>query len=86
MARKPNKTGPKNKDLPIWLRLGLIVFGLGGAIVLIVYSFRWEDLPFQITLASHDITPWAVAGYLVLMALVFNTALKSGLLGKWRLD
>lgn len=76
----------KSKPVKPGIRVLAFMVGMGIAIFLIVYSIRWEDLPIQLTMAGSNVTPWAMAGIIVLFGIVAGTLIKSALLGKWRLD
>lgn len=82
----PAKSNPKIRKLHPFTRLMYFIIGMAGAIVLLVYSIRWEDLPFTFTLSGVNVTAWTMAGFLVLASMGFYTLLKSSLLGEWRLD
>lgn len=80
------KKPAKSKPIHPATRLLFFIIGMTGAVVLLVYSIRWEDLPFSFTLGGMNVTPWAMAGFLVLASIGFYTLIKSSLLGEWRLD
>lgn len=74
------------KKLSIENRLALIITGLIGSMVLIVYSLEWVKNDIGFSFLGFDITEWTLAFITVVCGLLFATMLKSGLLGKWKLD
>ena len=67
-------------------RIIYLILGLAGLVTLLMYSFNFEKLPFQITIFSQDITTIILAVAMVILGIIFSTLLKSGAKGKFELD
>lgn len=76
----------RKTELNPFARLFLFIIGMAGAIILIIYSIRWEALPISFSAMGNDITIIAFAGILVLASIIFYTLIKSAILGEWKLD
>lgn len=76
----------RSKKLSLTMRLIYISFGVLVASMLILFSFRWEDLPITINSAGIDITPYALAPILVLTGILASSLTKSALIGEKELD
>lgn len=74
------------KKLNPALRLFYLISGVFIASALLIFSFRWEDLPFRFTLAGMDITPYAMAPLIVLVGILASTLTKSAFMGKYEAD
>lgn len=79
------KTYRKKKLNPA-LRIFYLISGVFIASALIIFSFRWEDLPIRFTMAGLDITPYAMAPLVVLTGILASTLTKSAFLGKYEAD
>ena len=76
----------KTKKMPMEKRIGLILIGLVGSMCLIVYSFSLNSNELGFNFMGYDISVWVFAFLTILLGLIFATMLKSGLIGKWKLD
>ena len=76
----------KNTKMGLGKRIFLFSFGIVLASTLLIFSFQWQLLPFTITALGYDITPYALAGILVLTGVFASTLIKSGIRGKAELD
>lgn len=87
MVKSKNKTKLKKRThLNIPKRIIYFSFGIFIASVLLMYSFQWNLLPFQITAMGIDITPYALSFFLVLIGVYASSLIKSGLKGNRELD
>lgn len=68
------------------LRLIMFIIGMAGAVIMLVYSIRWEDIPIAFTLGGYNITVYAISGLLVMGGFAFHSLIKSGILGEYKLD
>lgn len=76
----------QNKNINLFERIVLLVIGMGGLIVLFIYSYDFTETDLFINMFGYNITTYFFAGLLIILGLLFSTILKSGLLGKWKLD
>lgn len=76
----------KSSKLDLSKRIIYFVSGMIIASTLLVFSFQWDLLPFEITGFGINITPYALAFFIVLIGVFASTLIKSGLRGKRELD
>ena len=74
------------KEIGIFSRIGLFLIGLSIAVFLFIFSFDYETLPFQINAVGYNITTFAFATFVIITGIIAGTLIKSGVLGKYRLD
>lgn len=84
MAKR--KTNNQNKEMELIKRIALLIIGMGGLIILFIYSFDLSQSEIFVNIFGYNITTYFFAGLLIILGILFSTILKSGLLGKWRLD
>ena len=60
--------------------------GLAIAVFLFIFTFDYETMPFKITTIGYDTTTIAFASFVILTGIIAGTLIKSGVLGKYRLD
>lgn len=84
--RKSKKNKFLGKKLDPIKRIIYLGLGLAGLVVLLMYSFNFEKLPFQITIFNQDITTIILAVAMVVLGIIFSTLFKSGAKGKLELD
>lgn len=77
----------KQKLLSMPKRLTVLIAGFVIAILLLIYSINWDTLGLNITFAGEiGITRWVLASIVVTMGIIASSLIKSGLIGKWKLD
>lgn len=66
----------------------LLIFSVGMliAIILLVYSVNWDELPIQFVAVGQNVTIWVTAGLLVMTSIFTSTFIKTGIYGKWKWD
>lgn len=67
------------------LRIIMFVIGYSIAVLFVVYSIRWEDLPV-VSMIGIDVTKWFIAILFVLVTFISGSMLTSSLKGKWSFD
>lgn len=68
-------------DLPT--RIIIIFIGFVGAISIIL--FGW-DIDFNAEFLGYPITKIFMASMIVILGIIFSSLIKSGILGKWKID
>jgi len=68
------------------VRIAVFSTGMALAVFLLLYSFKWAEFPIQVTAAGQNVTDVFMGVMVVLVGILGGTLIKSGLLGKWRLD
>ena len=67
-------------------RILLFVVGMALAVFLMLWVVNWNDLPFQFVVSGQVVTPYFMASLVVIAGILATTLIKSGILGKWKLD
>lgn len=75
-----------NKKLTFGQRFLYLLLGFVISMILLVYSFNWEKLPFSFAFMGNDITPYVLAFLIVVLGLLASTLIKSGFKGKREFD
>jgi len=86
MTKRKYKKKRKSTKLNLPKRILYFVSGLVLASALLLFSFQWNLLPFQITALGNDITPYALAFIIVMIGVFASSLIKSGLKGNRELD
>lgn len=73
-------------EIELFKRISLIIIGMTGLIILFIYSFDLSQTEIFVNIFGYNITTYFFACMLIILGILFSTVLKSGLLGKWRLD
>lgn len=76
----------KKSEISIFQRFSYFSIGLFIAMGIMIYSFKWEMLPFEFTFGGVNITPYALSGIIVIFGIFASSLIKSGLKGKKELD
>jgi len=80
------KTKTQKENINIIKRIVLLITGLGGLIILFIYSSDFVNSGIDVNVIGYNVTTYFFAGFIIILGLIFSTLFKSGLLGKWRLD
>ncbi len=67
-------------------RIIFFILGIIIASIILVYSFQWDLLPFTVVWFGFDVTPYALASFIVLLGILASTLIKSGITGKKKID
>lgn len=70
----------------VFQRIVITGIGLTIAVFILLYSFRFTDFPVQVTMIGQNVTAIFMGVIIVLSGIVAGTLIKSGILGKWKLD
>lgn len=80
------KKSTKSRKLKTSTRIFYFVVGISIASILLVFSFQWDLLPFQITIYGKVITSYFLASIIVLIGIFASTMIKSSITGKKEVD
>ena len=76
----------KPKPLSKFKRILYFTTGLVIASALIVYGISWTNPPFELMIIGLTLNEWITAAFVVILGLLAGSLIKSGILGKTRLD
>lgn len=75
-----------NKTVSLPMRITLMIIGMTGLIFLFVYSINLEIINANVNIFGYNITTYFYAGLVIITGLIFSSLLKSGFLGRWKMD
>jgi cytochrome c biogenesis protein CcdA len=76
----------KTVKISLLKRILIFILGFTMAIFLLVYAVDWTETGFEFTFINMNITIYVVAGIMVFLGIIASTFIKSGVLGKWKID